>query len=97
MSAFALLVGINTSIACYPVGLKNWEINAGVKNFNSIMKQKKHDEILLFAKTLSNTIEDLNSKALIDSNISHDELFLVNDVLKEYNDVKEAIKNLHNR
>ena len=75
MSAFALLVGINTSIACYPVGLKNWEINAGVKNFNSIMKQKKHDEILLFAKTLSNTIEDLNSKALIDSNISHDELF----------------------
>ena len=30
MSAFALLVGINTSIACYPVGLKNWEINAGV-------------------------------------------------------------------
>ena len=33
-------------------------------------------------------------KALVDSYISHDELVLVNDVLKEYNEMKEATKNL---
>ena len=32
--------------------------------------------------------------ALIDSNISHDELVLVNNVLKEYDDMKEELKNL---
>ena len=31
------------------------------------------------------------SKALIDSNISHDELVLVNNLLIEYNGMKEAI------
>ena len=36
-------------------------------------------------------------KALIDSNVSHDEFGLVNDVLKKYNETKEAIKNLDNR
>ena len=34
----------------------------------------------------------LISKALIDSNISHDEFVLINNVLKEYGDVKEEIK-----
>ena len=34
----------------------------------------------------------LISKALIDSNISHDEFVLINNVLKEYGDMKEEIK-----
>ena len=40
-----------------------------------------------------NTIEVLISKALIDSYLSHDEYVLVY-VLKKYDDMKEAIKNL---
>ena len=34
-------------------------------------------------------------KALIDSNISHDGFVLINNVLKEYDVVKEEIKNLN--
>ena len=34
------------------------------------------------------------SKALIDSNISHDEFVLRSNVLKECDDMKEEIKNL---
>ena len=34
------------------------------------------------------------SKVLINSVIGHDELVLVNTVLKEHNDMKEEIKNL---
>ena len=34
------------------------------------------------------------SKALIDSVVGHDEFLLINNVLKEYNKIKEEIKNL---
>ena len=48
----------------------------------------------MLAKTKLNSIEVLISKALINSYISHDELVLVNNVLKEYDDMKEENKNL---
>ena len=39
------------------------------------------------------SLEVLISKALIDSVISHDVFVLINNVLKEYNEMKEEIKN----
>ena len=48
----------------------------------------------MVAKSKLNSIEVLISKALIDSNISHDEFVLINNVLKEYDDMKEEMKNL---
>ena len=50
----------------------------------------------MIIKTKSNSTEVLISKALIDSNISHDEFVLVSNVLKEYKNMKEEIKNLKN-
>ena len=49
--------------------------------------------MVLLAKSKLNSIEVL-IKALIDSVISHDDFFLINNVLKEYNEMKEEIKNL---
>ena len=57
-------------------------------------KKKKHDKKVLFVKFKLNSIEVLISRALIDSVVSHDEFVLINDVLKEYNKMKEEIKNL---
>ena len=51
---------------------------------------------MLLAKAKSDTIEVLISKALIDSYINHDELFLVNNVLRQRNEMKEEIKNPEN-
>ena len=48
----------------------------------------------MLAKSKLNSIEALISKALIDSNISHDDFVLINNVLKEYDDMKEGIKHL---
>ena len=48
----------------------------------------------MLAKSKLNSIKVLISKALIDSNINHEELFLINNALKEYDDMKEEIKNL---
>ena len=39
--------------------------------------------MVLFAKTELNSIEVLISKALIDSNTSHDEFVLINNVLQK--------------
>ena len=47
-----------------------------------IKKRKKHDKIVLLAKSNLNSLEALDSKALIDSNISHNEFALKNNVLK---------------
>ena len=44
------------------------------------------------AKPKLNSIEVLISKALIDSVISHDEFILINNVLKEFYDMKEESK-----
>ena len=48
----------------------------------------------MLAKSKLNRIEVLISKTLIDSNTSHDEFVLINNVLKEYDEIKEEIKNL---
>ena len=49
--------------------------------------------IVLLGKDKLNTIEILISTALINSYISHDEFVSVNNVLREYNEMKEEIKN----
>ena len=66
------------------------------KKYKSIIK-KKNDEIVLLAKTKLNTIEVFISKILINSDVIHDELTAVNNVLRESNDMKEAIKNPNDR
>ena len=50
----------------------------------------------MLAKSKLNSIEVLISKAFIDSVISHDEFVLINNVQKEYNEMKEEIKDLIN-
>ena len=49
-------------------------------------------KIVFFGKDKLNTIEVLISKALIDSYISHDEFALVNNVLREYYEMRIEIK-----
>ena len=96
ISAFSSLIGIPLGITSFAIGLKICAITAGIKKYKSIIKKnkKKHDKIVLLAKSKLNSIEVLICKALIDSVISHDEFVLINNVLKEYNKMKQEIKNL---
>ena len=48
---------------------------------------------VLLAKSKLNRIEVLISKGFIDSVTSQDEFVLINNILKEYNEMKEKIKN----
>ena len=49
---------------------------------------KRHDKIALLPKSKLNSMEILNSKGLIDSNITHDKFIFLNNVLKEYDKLK---------
>ena len=89
---FCFLLGIPIGITSPAIGLKICAIAAEIKKFKK--KKKNHDKIVLLAKSKSNSIEVLNSKVLTKSNISHNGLILMNTVLKEFDDLKEEIKNL---
>ena len=54
-------------------------ITAAIEKYKPIIKKKKkkHDIIVLLAKSKLNSIEVLIFKALIDSVISHDEFILI--------------------
>ena len=95
ISGFAPLVGVPIGITSSSIGLNICSITAGIKKYKSIIKKekRKHDKVLL-AKSKLISIEVLISKALIYLVIRHDEFILINDVLKEYNEMKEKIKNL---
>ena len=92
------MIGIPIGITSSAIGLKICPITAGIKKYKLIIKKKKknHDKILFLAKSKLNRIEVLISKSLIDSNIIHDEFVWINNVLKEYEEMKEGIKNLRN-
>ena len=51
---------------------------------------------MLQPKPKLNTIEILISKALINSYINRDKFVLVYNMLREYNEMKEEIKNVEN-
>ena len=106
ISAFSSLIGIPIGITSSSVGLKICATTAGIKNYKSIIKkkEKKHDKIVLLNKLNSivkcyklNNIEVVISRVLIDSYISHDQFILEKNMLKEYDQTNEEIKNTNNR
>ena len=74
-------------------------MTAGINIYKLIIKKKKnkHEKIILLAKSKFNRIEVLISIALVDSVISDDEFFLINNILIQYSKMKEDIKNSNNK
>ena len=96
ISAFTSLISVPIGITSSAFGLKICAMTAGSKKYKSIIKKKKkkHDKIVLLAKSKLNNKEILISKTLSDSVVSHDEFVLISNMLKEYNEMKEETKNL---
>ena len=94
ISAFPSLVGIPVGTTSSAIGFKICVITAGIKKYKSInkKKKKKYHKIVLLAKSKLSSIDVLISKAIIDSNVSHDEFISINNALKEFSDRKEEIK-----
>ena len=95
ISTFASLVCAPVGITSSAVGIKLCGIIAGIKKYKSIIqeKKKKHNELVLLGKFKLNIIDILISKALMATYISYHEFVLVNNMLREYYEMKEEIKN----
>ena len=93
ISALGSLVCAPIGVTTYTIGIIIYEITARINKYTSIIKKKKtkHDRIVLLGKDKLKTNEDLISKALIDSYISHDEFVSVNNVLSEYYEMEKEI------
>ena len=78
-ASFALIFSLTTGI---------------VKRLLSIArnKKKKHDKILMLAKSKLNSIENLVSQALIDIEISHEEFVAILKVKDKYEKMKENLR-----
>ena len=55
-------------------------------------KKKKHDKILLFAKSKLNSIETLISQVLIDMEISHEEFITILKERDKYEKMKDNLR-----
>ena len=83
--SFTSLIGIPIGVMRSAIKLKFLQWLSIINSYKTIIKKKnkKHDRIVLLAKSKLNKIELIIFKDLIDSVISLDEFFLINNVLKE--------------
>ena len=96
ISDFDSLVGVTKRITSSGIGLKICAIAAWIRKYKSIIKKKKkkHDKIVLLRKSKLNSLEVSISKVLFDLNI---EFVLINNVVKEFYNMKEEIKNSYSK
>ena len=92
-----------TSIIGAPVGIASasftliFSLTTGIiKKLLSITrsKKKKHDKILMLAKSKLNSIETLGSQALIDMEISHEEFIAIFTEKGKFEKMKENVRNV---
>ena len=90
-----------TSIIGAPVGIASASFNLIFSLTTGIIKKllnitrnkkKKHDEILMLAKSKLNSIETLISQALIDMEISHEEFITILKEKDKYEKMKDNLR-----
>ena len=86
--SFVSILGVPDGIAGASFTL-SFSITAGIiKKLLSTTIKKKHNEILLLAKSIYNSIEALISQALIDIDISHEEFITILKEKDKYEKMK---------
>ena len=74
----------------FSIRLKICAITAGNKSLSQKLRKQKKSML----KSKLKSISVLILKALINSVVSHDKFVLINNVQKEYDEIKKVIKNL---
>ena len=92
--SFTSIIGVPAGIASASFTLI-FSITAGIIKkllSTTIKKKKKHDQILMLAKSKYNSIKALISQALIDIDVSHEEFITILKEKGKYEKMKEDIK-----
>ena len=92
--SFVSTIGVPAGIAsaCFTL---IFSITAGIIKkllSTTIKKKKKHDQILMLAKSKYNSIEALISQVLNDMDISHKEFITILDEKNKFENMKKNIK-----
>ena len=94
IASFASVIGAPAGIIGASCGF-TFSITSGfIKAFIKTMrnKKKKHNKIIMFARSKLNSIESKISKALVDNEISHEDFEIVVNEEKKYRELKESIR-----
>ena len=94
MVSFTSIIGVAAGIASASFNLI-FSITAGIIKkllSTTIKKKKKHDQILMLAKSKYNSIETLISEALNDINISPKEFITILNEKDKYEKIKKDIE-----
>ena len=97
--SFTSIVGARVGIASASFTLIFSLTTGIVKKLLNITrnKKKKHDKILMLAKSKLDSIETLVSQALIDMEISHEEFIAILRVKQKYERMTENVRNVSER
>ena len=63
-----------------------------VLNFHCLQKKKKHNIIVILARSKLNSIESKISETLINNQISHDDFMTIINEERNYRELKESIR-----
>ena len=94
IASFATVIGAPAGIIGASCGL-TFSITSGfIKKFLEAMrnKKKKHNKIVMLARSKLNSIESKISKALMDNEISHEDFETIINEEKKYREFKESIR-----
>ena len=98
-ASFATTIGAPAGITGASSGF-TFSITSGfAKKFLKTIrnKKKKHNKIVMLARSKLNSIENKISKALIDNDISHEDFEIVINEEKKYQELKESIRMMNNQ
>ena len=99
IASFATVIGTPVGIASASLGLA-FSLSTGiVKNLLKITqdKKKKHNKIIMLARSKLNSIESKVSEALINSEISHEDFMIIINEEKNYRELKESIRMMNSQ
>ena len=99
IASFAAVIGTPAGIIGASCGL-TFSITSGfVKKFLKTIrnKKKKHNKIVMLARSKLNSIESKISEALTNNEISHEEFMTVLNEEKKYGELKESIRMMNSQ
>ena len=94
--SFTSVIGVTAGLASRSFTLLFPLITGIIKKLFKVTrkKKKKHNKIVKFAKSKLNSIETLMYQALIDLDISHEELKAMVNERENYEQTRESIRNI---
>ena len=99
ISSFATVIGAPVEIIGVSCGFTLSILSGFVKRFlkTARNKKKKHNKIVMLARSKLNSIESKISEALINNEISHEDFMTILNEEKKYRELKESIRMMNSQ